>query len=142
MQKATRVPGWLIGGSAVWLVYIIVLSILHLWLLSHWGVPYTIRIYTIQSSEPLSVVHILLLGMVAPGFFSLETLSFLHVHIPWLDAAIYNWRTMDLLSSFPAFVVGALLSSHDRRTSLAGAILGLLVLGGCLLFILNRLGTG
>ena len=139
MQNRTRIPTWLIGGAAVWVLYAITLSILHLWLLSQWGVSFTIQIYNLSGSEPLSLTHILLIGMVAPGFFIMEALSFLHMHIPWLDAAIYNWRTMVLLSSLPAFVVGGLITTRDRRTSLAGAILGLLLLGGSLLFVLNSL---
>jgi len=139
MQNRTRVPSWLIGGAAAWLVYAISLSILHLWLLSQWGVTFTIQIYSLSASEPLSLAHILLIGMIAPGFFNLQALSFLHIHISWLDAAIYNWRTMVLISSLPAFLVGGLITSRDRRTTLAGAILALLMLGGSLLFILNNL---
>jgi len=139
MHNHTRVPGWLIGSAAAWLAYAILLSALHLRLLSQWGVSFTLQIYTVNTPEPLSLTHILLLGMVAPGFFILEALSFLHVHIPWLDAAIYNWRTMVLLSSLPAIVIGALLSTRDRRLSLAGTILGLSLFGGSLLFILNHL---
>ncbi|OGO66182.1 MAG: hypothetical protein A2030_02005 [Chloroflexi bacterium RBG_19FT_COMBO_50_10] len=139
MQNHTRVPSWLIGSAATWLAYAILLSALHLRLLSQWGVSFTLQIYTVNAPEPLSLTHILLLGMVAPGFFILEALSFLHVHIPWLDAAIYNWRTMVLLSSLPAIVIGALLSTRDRRLSLAGTILGLSLFGGSLLFILNHL---
>lgn len=139
MQNRTRVPSWLIGSAAAWLVYAISLSTLHLWLLSQWGVSFTIQIYSLRASEPLSIAHILLIGMIAPGFFILEALSFLHIHISWLDAAIYNWRTMVLISSLPAFLVGGLITTRDRRTTLAGAILGLLMLGGSLLFILNNL---
>ena len=139
MQNHTRVPSWLIGSAATWLAYAILLRALHLRLLSQWGVSVTLQIYTVNAPEPLSLTHILLLGMVAPGFFILEALSFLHVHIPWLDAAIYNWRTMVLLSSLPAIVIGALLSTRDGRLSLAGTILGLSLFGGSLLFILNHL---
>lgn len=139
MQNQTRIPTWLIGSAVTWLAYVLALSILHVWLLSQWEVPFTIQIYSLGAYEPLALTHILLLGMVAPGFFILEALSFLHIHIPWLDAAIYNWRTMVLLSSLPAFLVGALVATRDRRTTLAGAILGLLMLGGSLLFILNSL---
>ena len=142
MRNRIRIPAWLIGGVAAWLTYAIALSILHLILLSQWGVSFTLQIYSLSSSEPLSLVHILLIGMVAPGFFTLEALSFLHIHISWLDAAIYNWRTMVLLSSLPAFVVGGLVTSRERRATLAGAIMGLLLLGGSLLFILNDLLAG
>ncbi|OGO26336.1 MAG: hypothetical protein A2136_01960 [Chloroflexi bacterium RBG_16_54_11] len=134
-----RVPSWLIGSAAIWLVYALALSILHLRLQILWGVPFTLQIYTLSPSEPVSLIQILLLGMVAPGFFILEALSFLHIHIAWLDAAIFNWRTMVLLSSLPAFLVGALLTSRDRRITLMGAILGLCMLGGSLLFILDHL---
>jgi hypothetical protein len=139
MQKHTRVPGWLIGATVTWLAYVIILSVLHIQLLNQWGVSFTLQIYTLNSSEPLSLTQTLLLGMVAPGFFIMEALSFLHIHIPWVDAAIYNWRMMVLLSSLPIIVVGALLSSRDRRMNLAGAILSVSLLGGSLLFILNRL---
>ncbi len=136
-----RVPSWLIGSAAIWLVYTLGLSILHLRLQILWGVPFTLQIYTLSPSEPVSLIQILLLGMVAPGFFILEGLSFLHIHIPWLDSAIFNWRTMVLLSSLPAFLIGALLTSRDRRMTLVGAILGLCMLGGSLLFILDHLLT-
>jgi hypothetical protein len=139
MQNHKQIPRWLIGGAAAWLIYAIILSILHIRLLNLWGVSFTLQIYTMNTSEPLSLTHILLLGMVAPGFFIMEALSFLHIHIPWVDAAIYNWRTMVLLSSLPISVVGALMCTRDRRINLAGAILGLSLLGGSLLFILNRL---
>jgi hypothetical protein len=139
MPNHTRIPNWLIGGTLTWLAYALTLSTLHVWLLNQWGVPFTLQIYSLGAQESPSLTHILLLGMVAPGFFLLETLSFLHIHISWLDAAIYNWGTMVLLSSLPAFLVGALIATRDRRTILAGAILGLLVLGGCLLFVLNNL---
>jgi hypothetical protein len=109
------------------------------WLLSQWDVPFTIQIYSLGATESLTLTHVLLLGMVAPGFFLLEALSFLHIHISWLDAAIFNWRTMVLLSSLPAFLVGALIATRDRRTVLVGAIFGLLLLGGCLLFVLNNM---
>ena len=141
MQKTTRIPSWLIGGAAAWLAFTIVLSILHVWLLNQWGVPFSIQLYSLGVSEGVSLAHALLLGMVAPGFFILETLAFLHVHIPWLDAAIYNWRTMVLLSSIPVFLVGACIAGRDRRVTLFGAILGLLLLGGSLLFILNQLSA-
>lgn len=139
MQNRTRIPTWLIGGATLWLVYAITLSGLHLWLLGQWGVSFTIQIYSLHASEPFSLAHTLLIGMVAPAFFILQALSFLHIHIPLVDAAIYNWRTMVMLSSLPAFVVGGLVTTRDRRTRLAGAILGLLLLGGSLLFILNNL---
>ncbi len=139
MQTPKRISTWLIGGASAWLAYVITLSTLHMWLLKQWGVPYTIQIYTLNSTEPLSFVHILLVGMIAPGFFLLETLSFLHIHIPWLDAAMYNWGKLTLLSSLPSFLVGALLLTRDSRLKLAGAILGLLLLGGSLLFVLNGL---
>lgn len=142
MRNRIRIPTWLISGVAAWLTYAIALSILHLILLSQWGVSFSLQIYSLNSSEPLSLVHILLIGMVAPGFFTLEALSFLHLHIPWLDAAVYNWRTMVLLSSLPAFIVGGLMTSRDRRSTLAGAIMGLLLLGGSLLFIINNLLAG
>ncbi len=139
MQTTKRVSTWLIGGASAWLAYTITLSALHVWLLQAWGVPYTIQIYSFSTSEPLSLVHILLVAMIAPGFFLLDALSFLHIHLPWLDSAIYNWGKLTMLSSLPALVVGALLVTRDSRTRLAGAILGLLVLGGCLLFVLNHL---
>jgi hypothetical protein len=139
MRNVTRVPSWLIGSTVIWLAYVISLSFLHLSLLNQWDVPFTLQLYTLNSSQPISLTHVLLLGLVAPGFFTLEVFSFLHIHIPWLDAAIYNWRTMVLISSLPAFLVGALVSSKDRRLTLAGAILGLTLFGGSLLFILNHL---
>ncbi len=139
MQTPKRISIWMIGGASVWLAYSITLSALHLWLLEAWGVPYTIQIYSFSAAEPLSLVHILLVAMIAPGFFMLDALSFLHIHLPWLDSAIYNWGKLTLLSSLPALVVGALLTTRDSRTRLAGAIIGLLVLGGCLLFVLNHL---
>ncbi|OGN91784.1 MAG: hypothetical protein A2Y88_02275 [Chloroflexi bacterium RBG_13_48_10] len=77
--------------------------------------------------------------MVSPGFFFLEVLSFLRVHISWVDAAVYNWGKMVLLSSLPALLVGALLTTKDHRLKLAGSIIGLLLLGGSLLFVLNNL---
>ncbi len=141
MQTPKRVSTWLIGGAGAWLAYAVTLSALHVWLLKSWGVPYTIQIYSLNTSEPLSLVHILLVGMIFPGFFILDALSFLHIHISWLDAAIYNWGKLTLLSSLPAFVMGALLASHGGRARLAGAILGLLLLGGSLLFVLNGLLT-
>jgi hypothetical protein len=141
MQDHTRIPNWLIGGAGVWLAYAITLGFMHLRLLDQMGAPSTLHMYTMNMSEPLSLAHILLLGMVAPGFFIIDALSFLRIHIPWVDAAIYNWRTMVLLSSLPAILIGALLSTRDRRMNLAGAILGLALLGGSLLFILNRLNA-
>ncbi len=141
MQTSKRVSTWLIGGASAWLAYAIALSALHVWLLQAWGVPYTIQIYSFSPTEPLSLVHILLVAMIAPGFFVLDTLSFLHIHLPWLDSAIYNWGKLTLLSSLPTLLVGSLLTTRDSRTRLAGAILGLLVLGGCLLFVLNHLLT-
>lgn len=110
---------------------------LHLVLMKQWGVPFTLKIYHINPNEQFSVVHAILVAMVSPGFFLLEVLSFLHIHSPWLDSAIYNWGKLTLLSSLPAFLVGALLCSSDRRMKLAGSILGLLFLGGGLLFVLN-----
>lgn len=139
MRNLPRVPSWLIGSTVIWLAYAISLSFLHLILLDQWGVSFTLQLYTLNNVEPISLIHILLLGMVAPGFFILEVASFLRFHIPWLDAAIYNWRTMVFISSLPAFIVGALVISKDRRVALAGAILGLSLFGGSLLFILNRL---
>lgn len=139
MQTPKRVFTWLIGGVSAWLIYAITLSGLHIWLLQAWGVPYTIQIYSLNPSQSLSLVHILLVAMIAPSFFILETLSFLHIHISWLDAAVYNWGKLTLLSSLPAFLVGALLTTRDGRLKLAGAILGLLLLGGSLLFVLNGL---
>jgi hypothetical protein len=141
MQNQPRIPNWVIGGAGVWLAYAITLSFMHLRLMDQLGVPSTIQIYTMNLPEPLSLAHVLLLGMVAPGFFIIEALSFLHIHIPWVDGAIYNWRTMVLLSSLPAILIGALLSTRDKRINLAGAILLLALLGGSLLFILNRLNA-
>ena len=63
----------------------------------------------------------------------------MHIHVSWLDSAVYNWGKMTLLSSLPAFLVGALFTSRDNRMKLAGSILGLLLLGGSLLFVLNGL---
>jgi hypothetical protein len=137
MAKQSRIPLWLIGGTLAWLVYVISLSVLHLVLMEQWGVPFTIKIYSLDPSQPFSLVHASLVAMVSPGFFLLEMLSFLHVHSPWLDSAIYNWGKMTFLSSLPAFLVGALLFSSDRRLKLAGSILGLLLLGGGLLFVLG-----
>ena len=135
----SRLPGWSVGGVAAWLAYAISLSALFLRLLSQLGYTSTIQIYSMSSSEPLTLAHILLLGMVAPGFFIIQALSILGIHIAWVDAAVYNWPTMVLLSSAWAFLFGALLAIRDRRTNLVGAIFGLLMLGGSLLFILNRL---
>ena len=139
MHTPKRVSTWLIGGASAWLAYAISLSALHIWLLKQWGVPYTIQIYSLSSSEPLSLVHILLVGMISPGLFLLDSLSFFHIHISWLDSAVYNWGKLTLLSSLPAFVVGALLTARDSRLKLAGALIGLLLLGGSLLFVLNGL---
>ncbi len=139
MQTSKRVPTWLIGGTSAWLAYAITLSALHVWLLRQWGVPYTIQIYSFTAASPPSMVHVLLVAMISPGFFILESLSFLHIHISWLDSAIYNWGKLTLLSSLPAFAVGSLIGAQDSRMKLAGAILGLLLLGGCLLFVLNGL---
>jgi hypothetical protein len=139
MPNQSRTPLWLIGGLSAWLAYAITLSSLHLVLLDQWGVAYTIKIYSLNPSEPFSLFHAALVAMVSPGFFMLEALSFLHIHISWLDAAIYNWGKMVLLSSIPAFLVGALLTARDNRLKLAGSILGLLLLGGSLLFVLNSL---
>jgi hypothetical protein len=137
MPKKSRFPLWLIGGTLAWLAYVISLSVLHLVLMEQWGVPYTIKIYSLDPSQPFSLVHAILVAMVSPGFFLLEVISFLHIHSPWLDSAIYNWGKLTLLSSLPAFLVGALLFSSDRRLKLAGSILGLLLLGGGLLFVLS-----
>ncbi len=137
MPKNSRIPLWLIGGTLAWLAYVITLSVLHLVLMEQWGVPYTIKIYSLDPSQPFSLVHAILVAMVSPGFFFLEVLSFLHIHSPWLDSAIYNWGKLTLLSSLPAFLVGALLFSADRRMKLAGSILGLLLLGGGMLFVLS-----
>jgi hypothetical protein len=139
MQTPKRVSTWLIGGAGAWLAYAIILSALHIWLLSQWGVPYTIQIYSLRPAEPLSLVHILLIALISPGFFFLDISSFLHIHISWLDSAIYNWGKLTFLSSLPAFLVGALLATRDARTRLAGAIIGLLLLGGSLLFVVNSL---
>ncbi len=139
MPNSSRFPYWLMGGTIAWLVYVIALSALHVVLLDQWGVPYTIQIYSLASSASPSLVHVILVAMIAPGFFLLEGLSFLHLHSPWLDSAIYNWGRLTLLSSLPAFIVGAMLASGDRRLRLAGSILGLLVVGGSLLFVLNGL---
>jgi len=141
MHTHTRIPTWLIGGAVAWLAYAISLSALHVWLLNQWGVPYTIQIYSLNSSEPFPLAHAILVAMISPGFFLLEALSFLHIHVSWLDAAIYNWGKMTLLSSLPAFLVGALVTTQDGRMKLAGAILGLLLLGGSLLFVLSSLLT-
>jgi hypothetical protein len=127
----------LLGGTVAWLAYVIGLSMLHLVLMEQWGVPYTIKIYSLDPSQPFSLIHAAVVAMVAPGFFLLETLSYLHVHSPWLDSAIYNWGKLSLLSSLPAFLVGALLFSADRRLKLVGSILGLLLLGGSLLFVMS-----
>jgi hypothetical protein len=127
----------LVGGTLAWLAYVISLSVFHLVLMEQWGVPFTIKIYSLDPSQPFSLVHAILVAMVAPGFFLLDVLSFLHLHSPWLDSAIYNWGKLTLLSSLPAFLVGALLFSSDRRLKLAGSILGLLLLGGGLLFLLS-----
>jgi hypothetical protein len=137
MTKTSRLPLWLIGGTLAWLIYVIGLSALHLILLEQWGVPFTMKIYSLGSSEPLSFLHVVLVALVFPGFFLLEASSFLHISLPWLDAAVYNWGRLTLLSSLPVFVVGALLLARDHRLKLAGAILGLLLLGGSLLFVLN-----
>jgi hypothetical protein len=138
MQTQTRIPNWLIGGVGVWLAYAVTLSFMHMRLLDLWGAPSTLQMYSLNVSEPISLPQILLLGIVALGFFIIEGLSLLRIHIPWMDAAIYNWRTMVLLSSLPAFIAGALISTHNRRLNLAGAILAVTLLGGSLLFILNR----
>ncbi len=139
MQNSKRVSTWLIAGASAWLVYAITLSTLHVWLLKSWGVPFTIQIYSLNTSEPQTFIHILLVGLIAPGFFLLDVLAFLHIHSSWLDSAVYNWGKLTLLSSLPAFLIGALLSARDGRAKLAGAILGLLLLGGCLLTVLNGL---
>ena len=137
MPKHSRIPIWLIGGTLAWLAYVVTLSVLHVVLMEQWGVSYTIKIYSLDPTEPFSLVHAILVAMVSPGFFLLEVLSFLHIHSPWLDSAIYNWGKLTLLSSLPAFLVGALLISSDRRLKLTGSILGLLLLGGSLLFVLS-----
>lgn len=137
MQTRTRVPIWLIGGASAWLAYVVTLSALHLWLLDQWGVSYTIQIYSLNSSQPYPLLHAILVAMISPGFFLLEVLSFLHIHVSWLDSAIYNWGKMTLLSSLPALIIGALLTTRDGRLKLVGAIFGLLLLGGSLLFVLN-----
>jgi hypothetical protein len=141
MQTHTRIPTWLIGGAIAWLSYAISLSALHVWLLNQWGVPYTIQIYSLNTSEPFPLAHAILVAMISPGFFLLEALSFLHIHVSWLDSAIYNWGKMTFLSSLPAFLVGALVTTQDGRMKLAGAIFGLLLLGGSLLFVLSSLLT-
>jgi hypothetical protein len=137
--KPSRIPIWLVGGAAAWLAYAVTLSALHLVLLQQWGVAYTIKIYSLSSAAPGSLLHILLIAMVAPGMFLMELLSFLHIHSAWVDSAIYNWGKMTFLSSLPAFLVGMLLTASDRRLKLAGSIIGLLLLGGSLLFVLNAL---
>jgi hypothetical protein len=137
--QPSRTPIWLIGGAAAWLAYAVTLSALHLVLLQQWGVAYTIKIYSLNSAAPSSFMHALLIAMVAPGMFLMELLSFLHIHLAWVDSAIYNWGKMTFLSSLPAFVVGMLLTASDRRLKLAGSITGLLLLGGSLLFVLNAL---
>ena len=137
MLKHSRIPIWLIGGTLAWLAYVITLSVLHVVLMEQWGVPYTIKIYSLDPSQSFSLIHAILVAMVSPGFFLLEVLSFLHIHSPWLDSAIYNWGKLTLLSSLPAFLVGVLLFSGDRRLKLAGSILGLLLVGGGLLFVLS-----
>lgn len=139
MQTPKRISTWLIGGASSWLAYVISLSALHVWLLKQWGVPYSIQIYSLSSTETLSLAHVLLVGLISPGFFLLGALSFLHIHIPLLDSAIYNWGKLTLLSSLPVFIVGSLLTAHNSRSRLVGAILGLLLLGGSLLFVLNGL---
>ncbi|OGN93640.1 MAG: hypothetical protein A2Z71_02125 [Chloroflexi bacterium RBG_13_50_21] len=139
MPTHSRIPIWLIGGAGAWLAYAITLSALHLALLDQWGVAYTIKIYSLNPSEPFSLFHAILVAMVSPGFFILEALSFMHIHVSWLDSAVYNWGKMTLLSSLPAFLVGVLFTSRDNRMKLAGSILGLLLLGGSLLFVLNGL---
>jgi energy-converting hydrogenase Eha subunit H len=141
MPNHTRIPTWLIGGAGIWLAYTITLSALHLILLDQWGVPYTIKIYSLNPSEPFSLAHAVLVAMVSPAFFLLDALSFFHIHVSWLDAAIYNWGKMALLSSLPVFLVGAMLTAQDKRLKLAGSILGLLLLGGSLLFVLSSLFT-
>jgi hypothetical protein len=113
----------LIGGTLAWLAYAISLSVLHLVLMEQWGVPYSIKIYSLNPSEPFSIVHAILVAMVSPGFFLLEALSFLHVHSPWLDSAIYNWGKLTLLSSLPAFLIGALIrSAHEAGRLHPGVI--------------------
>ncbi len=139
LPTRSHTPFWLIGGIAAWLAYAVTLSGLHLVLLQKWGVAYTIKIYSLNPSEPFSLSHALLIAMVAPGLFTLNALSFLHVHIPWLDSAVYNWAKMTLISSLPALVVGILVTASDRRLKLAGSIIGLLVLGGSILSVLNNL---
>jgi hypothetical protein len=119
-------------------IYAVTLAFAPMAIYNVWGGPSTLQMYT-SVPEPTSLTQILLLGMVAPGFFIMELLSFFRIHIPWVDAAIYNWRTMVLLSSLPAIVLGTLLSTRDKRLNLAGAIFGLALLGGSLLFILNHL---
>ncbi len=141
MQTHSRIPTWLIGGTVAWLAYAISLSTLHVWLLNQWGVPYTIQIYNLNASEPFPLAHAILVAMISPGFFLLEALSFLHIHVSWLDAAIYNWGKMTLLSSLPVFIVGSLITTQNGRMKLAGAIFGLLLFGGSLLFVLNSLLT-
>ncbi len=139
LPKHSRTPLWLIGGLSAWLAYAVTLSALHLFLLDQWGVAYSIKMYSLNPAEQFSLLHAALVAMVSPGFFFLEVLSFLHVHISWVDAAVYNWGKMVLLSSLPALVVGALLTTKDHRMKLAGSIIGLLLLGGSLLFVLNNL---
>ncbi len=84
MQTPKRVSTWLIGGASAWLAYAVTLSALHVWLLNAWGVPYSIQIYNLKAPEPLSFVHVLLVGMIAPGYLMLEAISFLHIHLAWL----------------------------------------------------------
>ena len=137
--KSSHKPIWLVGGAAAWLAYSVTLSALHLVLLEQWGVAYTVKIYSLDASASPSMLHALLIAMVAPGMFLLEALSFLHIHVAWLDASIYNWGRMTLISSLPALFIGALLTSVDRRLKLVGSIAGLLLVGGSLLFLLNNL---
>ncbi len=137
MPNRSRFPLWLIGGPLAWLAYAVLLSALHLILLNQWGVPYSIQIYTLNPNEPFSITHAILVAMISPAFILLQALSLLKIHAPWLDSAIYNWGRLTFISSLPAFVVGALLTAGDKRLQLTGSIVGLLLLGGGLLFVLN-----
>jgi hypothetical protein len=142
MHNSARFPRWLLGGIGAWLAWSFCLSALHLQLLSQWGVPYSIHLYAPDPSTPLSLGHALLIGMISPAFFCLQAFSALNLHLPWLDAIIYNWRAMVFLSSGPAFLIGALSAAWEKRSCLAAAIISLLLLIGGVLFILNTVHAG
>jgi len=142
MHDSARIPKWLLGGIAAWLAWCISLGVLHLHLLSQWGVPYSIHLYAPDLSTPTSLPHLLLLGMVSPAFFALQTFSALGIHLYWLDAIIYNWRLMVLLASGPAFVIGALVAIRNRLAFLAASVIAVLHLIAGILFILSTLHPG